>query len=46
MVVYYWEGLLTVRFPREDSGHFHPNFQFNLDDTCFVCSDGGTSIVG
>ena len=41
-----WEHLRNVNTPTELFVTLHPHFQLNIDETCFMCSEGSLKIIG
>ena len=41
-----WEHLRQVNQPTPSFINLHPHFQLNLDESCFMCSEGNLRIIG
>ena len=41
-----WEHLHQINLPTAAFVHVHAHFQLNLDETCFMCSEGSFKIIG
>ena len=41
-----WEHLRHVNTPTQLFVTLHPHFQLNIDETCFMCSEGSLKIIG
>ena len=41
-----WRYLRSINLPEVDFAKLHKHFQLNLDEACFLCSDGILKIIG
>ena len=41
-----WEDLQRKNSPRDIFTRFSHYFQFNLDETCFLCNEGELKVIG
>ena len=41
-----WENLRNINLPTPLFNSLHAHFQINIDETCFMCSEGNLKIVG